>query len=43
MPYNGDYAEQIGADLYGENAIEAVEVVKKLLQNSRGSHKLVMV
>jgi 5-methyltetrahydrofolate--homocysteine methyltransferase len=30
-PITADYAEQIGADLYGENAIEAVEVVKKAL------------
>lgn len=30
-PITADYAEQIGADLYGENAIEAVELVKKVL------------
>ena len=30
-PITADYAEKIGADYYGENALEAVELIKKAL------------
>jgi 5-methyltetrahydrofolate--homocysteine methyltransferase len=30
-PVTAEFAEEIGADLYGENALEAVDVVKKAL------------
>ena len=35
-PNYGDRAIEIGADGYGEDAVEAVEVAKRLMQEKRG-------
>lgn len=35
-PVTADWAEKVGADGYGENATDAVEVAKRLMQEKRG-------
>jgi len=35
-PMTPDWAMEVGADGYGENATEAVEVAKHLMQEKRG-------
>ena len=35
-PVIADWAMEIGADGYGEDAVEAVEVAKRLMQKKRG-------
>ncbi|RLC86304.1 MAG: hypothetical protein DRJ03_09150 [Chloroflexi bacterium] len=35
-PVTSDWATEVGADGYGENATEAVEVAKRLMQEKRG-------
>jgi methanogenic corrinoid protein MtbC1 len=35
-PVTSEWAEKVGADGYGENATEAVEVAKRLIQEKRG-------
>jgi methanogenic corrinoid protein MtbC1 len=35
-PVTPEYADEYGADGYGENAAEAVETAKRLVQSKRG-------
>jgi 5-methyltetrahydrofolate--homocysteine methyltransferase len=37
-PVTPEYADEAGADGYGENAAEAVETAKRLVQSKRGGN-----